>query len=234
MLWLDDALGRVLDELEARGTLDDTLIVFVSDHDRRGKFVLNGGRVPLMMRWPGHIQPDTEIDALVSLIDLLPTLLELTGRPTDDARLQIVSFAPLLDGRAAAVREDAFMEVTYTRGVVTPEFKYIATRFPDRIAQNLTPENRRRINQEGTFAFFGDPDGDIVRYRKDLLFPAYFDDDQLYDLTRDPDEQVNVAADPAYAEALAHMKRRLAAYIRQTPHPFGEFGRRGDGGGSGE
>ena len=58
VLWLDDAVGRIVEALEEREQLDDTVIAPVSDHDRRGKFVLDGGRVPLIAdgRVAGHAQ----------------------------------------------------------------------------------------------------------------------------------------------------------------------------------
>ncbi|MEM8782092.1 MAG: sulfatase-like hydrolase/transferase [Planctomycetota bacterium] len=225
VLWLDDAVGAMLDDLEARGLLDRTIVVFVSDHGRRGKFVLNDGPVPLLIRWPEKIEPGTVVDGVVSLADLLPSLIDLAGGtlpadyPTDG-----VSFVPLLTGEAEQVRAAAYMEVTYTRGVVTAGFKYIATRFPERIAETLTPDNRRRINPEGAGESFGDPDGGRVRYNKHRIFPGYFDDDQLYDLRADPGEQHNLAADPAHAAALAEMKSHLHRFSADLPHPFGEFG----------
>ncbi|MEM7627609.1 MAG: sulfatase-like hydrolase/transferase [Planctomycetota bacterium] len=230
ILWLDDAVGAMLAELEATGQLDETVVIFTSDHGRTGKFVLNEGRVPLVVRLPDGTRAGEVEDALVSLVDLPATLLELSNsQPSeggDRAAWPSLSFAPLLRGEAESTRDAVFMEVTLTRAVVTPRYKYIATRFPPDIAEGLTPESRRQINQEGRFASPDDPDGNVVRYRADARFPGYFDDDQLYDLQADPDEQHNLAADPAHAATLSRLQALLDAHVRTTPFPLGEFGQR--------
>jgi len=51
-------------------------------------------------------------------------------------------------------------------------------------------------------------------------YPAYFDPDQLFDVEADPDEQHNLANDPAYADVLDSMKRRLQRYLDTFDHPF--------------
>ncbi|MEM8736880.1 MAG: sulfatase-like hydrolase/transferase [Planctomycetota bacterium] len=231
ILWLDDAVGAIFAELEATGQLDETVIVFVSDHGRTGKFVLNEGRVPLIVRLPDGTRAGEVEDALVSLVDLPATLLDLTqsGRTIATslpaAPWPSRSFAPLVRGEAESTRDAVFMEVTLTRAVVTPTHKYIATRFPPHVADRLTPELRQRINQEGRFASVDDPDGNVVRYRADTRFPGYFDDDQLYDLRADPGEQHNLADEPAHANTLADLQTRLDAHVRTTPFRFGEFGK---------
>ncbi|MEO0514287.1 MAG: sulfatase-like hydrolase/transferase [Planctomycetota bacterium] len=229
VIWLDDAIGAIFAELDATGQLDETIIVFTSDHGRTGKFVLNEGRVPLIVRLPDGTRAGEVEDALVSLVDLPATLLELsqskfTESHEGDASWPSVSFASVVRGEAESARDAAFMEVTLTRAVVTPAFKYIATRFPPDIAAQLTPDSRQQINQEGRFASPDEPDGNVVRYRADTRFPGYFDDDQLYDLTVDPGEQHNLAAASEHAETLKNLKARLDAHVRTTPFRFGEFG----------
>lgn len=89
---LDDSVGQVLDELTKKGVSDDTLVVFLSDNGcpvqfgfcdcshplGGGKFTyLEGGtRVPFMMSWPARLKPHAVIDATVSSLDILPTVLK--------------------------------------------------------------------------------------------------------------------------------------------------------------
>ena len=54
-------------------------------------------------------------------------------------------------------------------------------------------------------------------------YPAYYDEDQLYNLADDPGEQRNLAADPAHAEKLAELKGELRAYLAQLPGGFGDL-----------
>jgi arylsulfatase A-like enzyme len=89
---LDDNVGRVLDELDKKGQRDNTLIVFLSDNGcpiqfgfcdcshplGSGKFtyVEGGTRVPFMMSWPAGLKPQGVVDAPVSSLDILPTVLK--------------------------------------------------------------------------------------------------------------------------------------------------------------
>ena len=85
---LDEQLGRLLDALEELGLADDTIVVFTSDH---GDMLWSQGmtkkeqpweesiRIPLIVRWRGHIPEGRVCDALISTVDLAPTLLALMG-----------------------------------------------------------------------------------------------------------------------------------------------------------
>ena len=84
----DDEFGATMRLLANRGVLDDTLVVFSSDngfmwgeHGRWEKFVPYEPslRVPLLVRWPGHVVPGTDAGRLVSYADLLPTMLDAAG-----------------------------------------------------------------------------------------------------------------------------------------------------------
>lgn len=100
MKQLDDNVGVVLAKLEAMGQLDNTIVVFTTDNGaevitypdggvtpfRGGKLTTweGGMRVPMMARWPGHIQPGTTNDQIFSMLDWLPTLVNIAGGPTGD------------------------------------------------------------------------------------------------------------------------------------------------------
>jgi arylsulfatase A-like enzyme len=101
---MDRQIGRLLDYLQANGLMENTIVIYSSD---QGFFLGENGwfdkrfmdeassRVPLLMRWPGHIQPGTVTDALVQNIDFAPTLLDAAGvRPTKP--MHGVSLLPLL------------------------------------------------------------------------------------------------------------------------------------------
>lgn len=115
----DRDIARVFDALEERGTLDRTIVVLVADHGESlydHLELLHGDaywdtvvRVPLLMRVPGLDGQAEHLGALVSHVDLMPTLLELVGAvpPADiDGR----SLVPLLTGEAEVVREIALVE----------------------------------------------------------------------------------------------------------------------------
>ncbi|CAN5189098.1 arylsulfatase [soil metagenome] len=106
---IDWNVGRILDQLDALGLAEDTVVVYFSDNgpngwrwngDMKGKKgdVDEGGlRVPCLMRWPGKIPPDKTIPQIAGATDLLPTLTELAGIPhTGTKPLDGRSLKPLL------------------------------------------------------------------------------------------------------------------------------------------
>jgi len=85
---IDDCVGRLLDCLERRGVLDDTIVVFTADHgDYLGEHGLHAKnqlyetayRVPMLIRWPRGIAVGTSVDGAMSTVDFQPTILSLMG-----------------------------------------------------------------------------------------------------------------------------------------------------------
>jgi arylsulfatase A-like enzyme len=219
MTWLDDGIGAILERLEKYGLMENTIIVFASDHQSpRAKMTCyeDGANAPAAMMWKGRISPGRVHDALVSNVDIVPTLLELAGidRPAD-YQMDGNSWVGLLDGTDAEVQASLYLEVVYQRAVVTRDWKYIAVRFPERVNERITPDNRREFTIEGMRG--------QDRYLNDTIFPGYYDDDQLYFLRDDKSEQHNLAGDPEHADKLEEMKLLMKAYSRDLPYAFGEF-----------
>jgi arylsulfatase A-like enzyme len=88
--FLDHQVGRVLDALKASGLGDDTIVVYLGDNGymlgQHGRFEKHCSyesavRVPLILRWPGHLPAGRQVTELVELVDLLPTLLGLASLP---------------------------------------------------------------------------------------------------------------------------------------------------------
>lgn len=219
LTWLDDGIGAVLDRLERYGLMENTIIVFASDHQSpRGKMTCyeDAANAPAAIMWQGKIRPGQVHDALVSNVDIVPTILELAGiEQPADYRTDGRSWVGLLDGSVSSLHESLYLEVVYQRAVVTEKWKYMAVRFPDRVNQMITPDNRREFTIEG--------ERGQDRYYNDTIFPGYHDDDQLYNLTVDKGEQHNLAGEPEYSVRLKEMKRLLNAYSADLPYAFGEF-----------
>ncbi len=109
---VDDGIGRFMQTLNRLQLTDNTVVIFFSDNGghssvtnnaplREGKqFLYEGGiRVPLVVKWPGHIKPGTTCDVPVISHDLFPTMMEMAGRDTADfTDLDGVSLLPLLTG----------------------------------------------------------------------------------------------------------------------------------------
>ena len=228
--WLDDAIGAVHQKLKDLNIADNTLIILASDHsaahDGRGKMTLYEGgiRTPAFMWWPGEIPSGEERDGLAANIDVAPTILEAADvEVPEDYTMDGTSMLPLVrEGKD--VRSSVYLEVTYSRGVVTDNWKYIALRYPEETMDEIPDDGPNPFNHEGKKYIVDALAGSLrVRYRAHELYPGYFDLDQLYNLNADPGEQDNLAGRPKYKPRLDSMKQLLNTYLRQFPHDFGEL-----------
>ena len=119
---IDDNVGRMLESLERSGQREDTIVIFMSDHGEmlgdhglllKGcRFYEGLVRVPLIMSWPGQFLADRRRGALVELLDIAPTLLELAGEPIP-ARMQGISLRKLLSDGGAQDQHRDFVRCEY-------------------------------------------------------------------------------------------------------------------------
>lgn len=153
MIWrLDLNVGRLLDALVELGVADNTIVVFTSDHGglsnrgitsrrplatsnlplRAGKgHLYEGGiRVPMVVRWPGVIEPGSVCDAPVVNIDHLPTLVEAAGA-AGASGLDGVSYAPILRGGTESDRGPIFWHSPRPRPESTGDIASTAVREGD-------------------------------------------------------------------------------------------------------
>lgn len=121
---IDDLVGMILHELEALGCLDDTLVVFSTDHGdmmgahrliEKGPFTYEQCyRLPMIIAPPGGAQQGRVCDAFVYLQDLYPTFLEAAGRP-HTAEPDTRSLWPLIEGRTDATGRDSIYTQFYAQ-----------------------------------------------------------------------------------------------------------------------
>lgn len=133
--YIDEQVGRVLKALDDEKILDDTIVVYTSDHGdmltaHGFVFKLYSGydelmRVPFLVRYPKAIRPGTS-DALVQSIDLLPTLLDLCRLPLP-ARVDGRSFAGLLAGKSTKFRDEVVTVMMSTVMLATRDWKLVYT-----------------------------------------------------------------------------------------------------------
>ncbi len=187
LLGVDDGVGAILESLEAIGQLDNTLIVFASDHgfwygehalgsERRMAYE-EGIRIPMILHYPDKIEAGSVHDEMVVSLDVAPTVLELAGAEEHGLNLHGQSMVPLLDGSDTDWR-DAFLIEYYSdtvfgrmrsmgyQAIRTEEHKYI-----------------RYTGQQGV--------------------------DELYDLTEDPFELNNLARYDEQAPFVDEMRQAL-------------------------
>ncbi|MCL6520482.1 MAG: sulfatase-like hydrolase/transferase [Armatimonadetes bacterium] len=137
---VDDCIGRILDALKAEGLEKNTLVVFTSDHgDMQAGHRMVGKslptfyeeivRVPLIIRYPGHIKPGTVINTHAASVDLMPTFLDYAGVKIPKS-VQGISLRPLLEGKIKENDRPAFCERglgdkgSFSRMIRTKKWKY--------------------------------------------------------------------------------------------------------------
>jgi N-acetylglucosamine-6-sulfatase len=193
LLGVDDSLGRILATLQKKGVLDDTVVVFTSDHGYfYGEHGLNEERrlayeeairIPLLIRYPRRVAANVTKSQMVLSTDLAPTLLELAG-VEPGAHLQGRSLIPVLERDTPDWRSSFLVEY------------YSDTVFP-------------RIYQMGYDAVR------TARY-KYIRYRELRGMDELYDLEADPFEETNIIGRADAAATLERMKSELGRLLEQA------------------
>ncbi len=240
VLWLDDALGALIDKLEEDDLLDNTIIFFFNDHGQHAKGTLYQGGVhdPCIVWRSKGFNCGNASDAKVMNVDFVPTILDFAGGKDVNQHFDGFSFKPVLDGKSINSRESLYFELGYARGVMKDDFKYIALRYPDYasnwsaaqrdsclIAYNKTREfrNMQIVNRDPKKPFSHlevVPGGGQAEHESYGKLPGYFDNDQLYNLETDPGELNNLANNPDYQKKLMEMKKELQTYLDDLPGKF--------------
>jgi len=240
LLWLDDALGALIDKLETYGILDNTIIFFFNDHGQHAKGTLYQGGVynPSIIWKSGGFPCGPVCNTQVSNVDFAPTILEMAGAKQLPQDMDGISFKDALEGKSIQSRESLYFELGYARAVIKGNYKYYAVRYPE-YAKKWTLEERTaeldRYNKGREFRNMlivnRDPEkpfshlevvpgGGQAENETYGVLPGYFDPDQLYDLKNDPNERVNLANDPDYEEILVDLKKTLKSYTESLPGKF--------------
>lgn len=181
---VDENVGRLLDYLEAKRMMDNTIIVYTSDQgfylgehgwfDKR--FVYDQSfKTPLLIAWPGKVKPGTRSDELVQNLDFAQTFLDAAGVPAP-SDMQGESMVPLLTGQPNKWKRDA---------VYYHYYEYPAEHMVNRHYAIVTKQYK------------------LIHY--------YFVEDkwELIDRKKDPNELKNVYDDPAYAKVRKDLHARL-------------------------
>ena len=243
LLWLDDALGALLDTLEATGEIDNTVIFFFNDHGQLAKGTVYQGGVhnPSIVWRKGGFPVGATSEALVSNVDFAPTILDLAQVDYSQHKFDGQSFLPYLEGEAPPKERILYFELGYARGIRIGDWKYMAIRYPEQI-ENMNLEQRSAVLKEWNDARYrrqlnivtndpskpfshltAIPGGGDAEKNSTGSYPAYFDRDQLYYLKEDPNEQKNLAYNKTYAHKLAEMKNQLKKQLAVLPGQFGEL-----------
>ncbi len=241
ILWLDDSIGALFNQLEKEGVLDNTIIVFFNDHGQNSKGTLyEGGVNSQAFIWKkGGFKVGNVYDVPVSNVDFLPTLLDLAGDTKNLNDFDGYSFKNALEGKEYKGRTSMYHELGYARAIVKDGFKYYAVRYPEWAMKKTLAERKVMLDEYTKFReSFGEhaiSDDPSAPYGQLEMFPGgggaenaayksmpnFTDPDQFYDLKNDPKEEHNLINDPKYAAKIKELKEELKSkYLDKLPGKF--------------
>ena len=214
---LDQGVGTVLNALEENGLADNTLVFMTTDHglafpDAKCTMYDRGIGVMLLLRGPGGFERGRVSDALVSHLDLYPTVCDVVGLE-HPPWLEGKSLLPLVRRRR---RRDPRRGPTFS-----PRVTYHAAYEPQRAVRTTRYKYMRRYNEEHPGKVLANLDDSLT---KDVLVAAGWADvdppwEALFDLWLDPSEGNNRLDDPALAGVAADLQGRLHDWMVRTADP---------------
>lgn len=197
LISVDDSVGRIYQYLREKGQLDNTLFIFTSDNG-----LLNGEhgmvdkrtmhepsiRIPLVVRYPGLTPPHKPkvIERQVLTIDFAPTILEICGAEPL-SKTHGMSWAKVVKGENDKWRTAWYYEYNYEK-----EFPY-------------TPNVRGIRTDQYKYIRYPHGDGGPDRHMA-----------ELYDIVNDPEERKNLINDPAHAERVKQLNKRLEGLLKNA------------------
>ena len=211
---LDQGVGDVLTALEKNGLARNTLVISTTDHGiafpaMKCNLTDHGIGISLIMRGPGGFSGGKVSNAMVSQIDLFPTICDLVN-VSHPSWLQGKSMMPLIRGEVPEINDEIFAEVSYhaayepKRAVRTQRWKFIQ-HFGDRtkpVLPNCDDGPSKTLWVENG-------------WKNRTVAP-----EQLYDLVFDPNETRNLIADAGLGKIAEEMRGRLNRWMRSTNDPL--------------
>lgn len=234
---MDYWVGDILQQLEEDGLADNTLVVFWGDHGRgfprEKRWPYEGGlRVPLIVRWPDKIAPETVRAEPVSTMDLAATtlaaaglpipehmqarpLFDAAGQPSTNPRPYVVSHRDRMGETEDTVRTVRDARFRYMRNY-HPDRPYMQHQFyADKTTTTWTELRQLRFQEAGQLNMGLRP-GLLTSAQRHFMETTK-PEEELYDLVVDPHETNNLAADPAYAADLQRLRDALAEWHADYP-----------------
>jgi len=226
VLRLDAGVGMLLEQLQRSGHADDTLVIFVGDHGppfARGKTTCYeaGLRVPYIVRWPGVSKQATKSPAMVSTVDILPTILDAAGlEPTH--KLHGRSLRSVLADAKAPWRD--FLAAEFHFHGAKPFFPRRAVRDGRyKLIHNLVAgRNKPGVGIDGDPAYRLSQQPKYRGTPTRRAFDTFADppEYELYDLETDPHEMKNLSGSRELAAVQQRLTAALNQWRRETDDPF--------------
>ncbi len=237
----DHALGLIIQKLEEIGELENTVIIVSGDHGipgfPRGKCNLYnmGTHVPLVVRYPAMVGSGRVIDDFVNLMDLAPTFLELGG-VTPPAVMTGKSLVPILKAEGSGqIESDRTFVVTGIerhvasardgnlpyprRAITTADYKYIRNFAPERWPAGTLSNKFPDLDGGPTKNWYINNFCNELYQAQIQLGLGKRPYEELYKLSNDEDEMINLADDPSYSQIKKELSGKLDAVLIETGDP---------------
>lgn len=224
---LDKGIGKVIENLRKSGRYNDTLIIYISDNGipfpgAKTNIYDSGVHLPMIINSPQIIKEGKVNQAMISFVDLLPTILAWTESSGPEYELPGRSFLPILSennpsGWDEVYHSHTFHEITMyypMRAIRTKKYRYIQNIYPEleypfatdlfisKTWQGILKRKPEKMGKRNLKTF--------------LKRPA----EELYDLAKDPVEANNLIDDANYKEVLSDLRNRLNAMRNETDDPW--------------
>jgi N-sulfoglucosamine sulfohydrolase len=205
--YCDYEFGRDLELLDRLGLKKDTLVIYVNDNEAqipRSKNTLydTGIHVPMLIRWPGQIKGNSTTDAMVSFLDILPTLIEAGGGAVAD-NLDGKSFLGVLQGKSQRHNDEMYFSYT---GVIVSDGGWQDMPYPIRAIRTRRFKYIRNLNYKVAHPKLKGKHGD------DGMRPY----EELYDLVKDPKELNNLAGVEEFGKVKKELSDKIDTWMKRV------------------
>ena len=234
----DREATEILQVLDSAGMRDNTIVVMTSDNGMafpRGKCNLYdaGVRMPLVVRWPANAKGGRTIDDFICFTDFAPTFLEAAGVKPPAGTTGRSFLGLLMSGRSGRI-DPARSRIVVGRERHSPTRPH-ALGYPSRMLRthdllyirNFHPERPPTGDPAGSADVDDSPSKAFMLANRDKpevrrLFQRAFEKrpaEELYELSSDPWQMRNVAADPKFGETARRLAKELEDHLRKTGDP---------------
>ncbi len=218
--YTDREVGRIIQRLKEDEVLDNTIIIFMTDHgisQARGKQFLyeEGVKIPFVVWAPGRIESGATRDELIEHIDMAATSLYFAGIEIPEYMQARPLFGPQAQPRdyVVSARDRCDETVDRIRGIRKGNYKYIRNFYPKRpYLQPCIYKDRKPFMQPLRDLY---AEGKLNAVQS-LIMAETRPEEELYDLSEDPWEIHNLANDPKHLDKLRAMRAILANWIIET------------------
>ncbi len=227
---MDQGVGRLLSMLQEAGVYDNTVIIYISDNGiafpgAKTTVYDPGLRLPCIVRTPRQTHRNITSDAMISWVDIAPTILEMAGGIPEEADFHGRSFAGTVNGQRSSGFDEIYASHT---------FHEVTMYYPMRAVRTRRFKLIRNLAHELEFPFAADLKkssawqsvirrGEQHYGKRTIEALLHRPEWELYDLDNDPYEVNNLAGDSRYRSDFDVLKKKLDDFRRRTDDPWAGY-----------